>query len=111
MRSSLVVFLSIASVLGACSTGGGGDDLGGDASTDGSADAADGDPGFGGDAVPKDVESGTACVAPDMLIALDRTLTMHFRPDGVNPTDAPDYKSSKWSLAVTAIKAFAAPPL
>jgi hypothetical protein len=63
------------------------------------------------DVAKGDSETGTACTAPDMLIALDRTLTMHFDPTGLNPTDAPDYKSSKWYQAVTAIKTLAVPPL
>jgi hypothetical protein len=44
-----------------------------------------------------------------MLIALDRTLTMHFEPDGTTPTDPPAYASSKWSQAINAIKALVTP--
>jgi hypothetical protein len=44
------------------------------------------------------------CDAPDVLIALDRTLTMHRTPEGTKPTDAPDYASSKWSQALSGIK-------
>jgi hypothetical protein len=51
------------------------------------------------------------CVPPDMMIALDRTLTMHFTPDGVEPTDAPAYASSKWAQAISAIEKVAAPPI
>lgn len=49
------------------------------------------------------------CEPPDLLIALDRTLTMHFMPNGVDPTDAPAYASSKWSQAITAIEALVTP--
>jgi hypothetical protein len=47
---------------------------------------------------------GDVCEPPDMLIALDRTLTMHFQPDGTDPIDAPSYASSKWSQAIGAIE-------
>jgi Mg-chelatase subunit ChlD len=45
-----------------------------------------------------------------MLIVLDRTLTMHATPAGETPTDAPEYKSSKWYQAVTAIEQMVTPP-
>lgn len=51
-----------------------------------------------------------SCDPPDMMIALDRTLTMHRTPAGATPTDAPDYASSKWHQAITAIEAMTAPP-
>lgn len=54
---------------------------------------------------------GGACDPPDMMITLDRTLTMHFTPEGVNPTDAPGYASSKWHQAITAIEKLASPPM
>jgi len=50
---------------------------------------------------------GETCDPPDVLFALDRTLTMHRTPDGQMPVDAPEYKSSKWSQAVTAIEGVA----
>lgn len=56
-------------------------------------------------------DCGNACEPPDMMITLDRTLTMHFTPEGVNPTDAPAYASSKWHQAITAIEKLAAPPM
>jgi hypothetical protein len=46
-----------------------------------------------------------------MMITLDRTLTMHFTPEGVNPTDAPEYASSKWHQAITAIEKLVTAPL
>ncbi len=52
-----------------------------------------------------------ACDPPDVLIMLDRTLTMHKTPSGATPADAPDYASSKWSQAITAIDQLVAPPL
>jgi hypothetical protein len=54
---------------------------------------------------------GEQCVPPDLLIALDRTLTMHRMPDGSTPTDAPDYASSKWSQAITALEGLVTPEL
>lgn len=109
-------FFAVAGVCAVGCSGGGssdGDPLGaGDAAdtsvpTDG--DNADTTAGF--DVAKGDTDAGTGCTAPDMLIALDRTLTMHFDPTGLNPTDAPEYKSSKWYQAVTAIKSLAVPPL
>lgn len=51
------------------------------------------------------------CQPPDVLITLDRTLTMHKTPSGGTPVDAPDYPSSKWFQAITAIDQLVAPPL
>lgn len=51
------------------------------------------------------------CVAPDMLIALDRTLTMGRTPEGTKPADPPEYASSKWHQAISAIEQVVAPPL
>jgi Mg-chelatase subunit ChlD len=45
-----------------------------------------------------------ACDPPEVLFALDRTLSMHRTPDGATPVDAPAYASSKWSQAITAIE-------
>jgi hypothetical protein len=52
-----------------------------------------------------------ACDPPDVLIMLDRTLTMHKTPSGATPADAPDYASSKWFQAIAAIDQLVAPPL
>ncbi len=54
---------------------------------------------------------GASCVPPDVVIALDRTLTMHQTPDGSEPVDAPNYESSKWFQALTAIKGLVTPKL
>lgn len=89
---------------------------GDDAAAQAPADAGGGEtstqgPGFGdnGDAEPTDAGN---CIAPDMLIALDRTLTMHRDVNGVTPADTPDaHASSKWALAIQGIKQLVAPPL
>jgi hypothetical protein len=44
------------------------------------------------------------CDPPEVLFALDRTLSMHRTPDGDTPMDAPAYASSKWSQAIIAIE-------
>jgi hypothetical protein len=76
--------------------------------------------GAGGDSDPITVGTGVtgtgsgggpSCVPPDVLIALDRTLTMHKTPDGSEPTDAPAYASSKWFQALAAIKGLVTPKL
>jgi von Willebrand factor type A domain len=65
---------------------------------------ADGGLGDGGD-------SGDNCNAPDMLIVLDRTNSMHLAPDGTTPADTPaGHMLSKWYLAVSAVKALVASP-
>jgi hypothetical protein len=114
MRIRAFFSVVCACVVGCSASGSGGEPLGGgDAGGDTSLpiDGAGSDSTSGFDVARTDTEGGIACTAPDMLIALDRTLTMHFDPTGLNPTDAPDYKSSKWYQAVTAIKALATPPL
>lgn len=56
--------------------------------------------------------AGDDCVPPDILITLDRTLTMHKRPDGTTPPDTvAGRKESKWSMAIEALKTATAPPL
>lgn len=84
-------------------------DAGGETLAD-SGGTADSGGGLLADAAPAE-SGGTACVPPDMLIALDRTLTMHRRPDGSVPTDGPDYNSAKFSMAITAIESLAKAPL
>ena len=53
---------------------------------------------------------GPVCEPPDVLIVLDRTLTMHKTPGGITPADPPEYKSSKWYQAITAIEGLVQPP-
>lgn len=58
--------------------------------------------------VPADtpLPDAAACEPPDVLVLLDRTLTMHKRPDGTTPTNTVDgRKESKFYQAVEAIKA------
>jgi hypothetical protein len=114
--ASVTVPMVLVTLLSSCgSNDKGGETLAGDSSVTGDAPLLDtggtADTSAGFDVDKPDTEASTACTAPDMLIALDRTLTMHFDPTGLNPTDAPEYKSSKWYQAVTAIKALAVPPL
>ena len=47
------------------------------------------------------------CDPPELLFALDRTLTMHKTVDGGTPVDAPNYASSKWAQAIAAIEGVA----
>ena len=52
-----------------------------------------------------------SCVAPDMVFALDRSLTMHRTPDGDVPPDTQEgHASSKWAQAIAAIGRVVAPP-
>jgi hypothetical protein len=45
------------------------------------------------------------CQPPDMLIVLDRTMSMHRRPDGSVPADTmAGHMESKWYLAITALE-------
>ena len=70
------------------------------ASTDGG-----GDGGFAGD-VSNDSsgDGGDPCDPPDMLIVLDRTMSMSKTPDGSTPGNTPaGHAKTKWSLAVEAV--------
>ncbi len=84
--------------LQACGGGGASIDAGG-GGDDGSADAwqmADSGP-------TSDAEN---CEPPDMLIVLDRTMSMHRKPDGTVPANTADgHKLSKWYLAITSLEA------
>ncbi|MEP7122593.1 MAG: hypothetical protein ABJE95_16845, partial [Byssovorax sp.] len=112
----LVLALSSPFLSLACSSGGGsptGTGSGGAATTGTgmAATAGTGQGGAGGEliTVATGTGSGTgvggaSCDPPDVLIALDRTLTMHKTPEGSEPMDAPAYASSKWYQALTAIK-------
>ncbi|MFT3775953.1 MAG: vWA domain-containing protein [Minicystis sp.] len=53
----------------------------------------------------------STCDPPDVMITLDRTQTMHKTPAGNTPADPPDYQSSKWYQAITAIEGLVKPPL
>jgi len=48
---------------------------------------------------------GENCVPPDLLIVLDRTMSMHRQPDGTPAEGTPAGKQlSKWSIAIDAIE-------
>ncbi len=102
----------------ACSPSSATDDAAGGADGNGTTTGSTAD-GGGGNGTGAGFQSGSttgsggddACVPPDMLIALDRTLTMHRMPDGTTPTDAPDYESAKWSQAIGAIETLVTPSL
>jgi hypothetical protein len=92
-----VLFASLVATAIAC---------GGTSATSGATASGDtASPGFG-DAGAKSGNQG-ACVAPDVLFALDRTLTMSRTPDGQPPDEL---ASSKWALAIGAIRQVTAPP-
>lgn len=95
--------LSIAAVtLAAC--GGNGAEIDAGGAGDG---AVGSDAGPMADARPSaDAED---CEPPDMLIVLDRTMSMHRRPDGTVPADTPAGRmETKWYIAITAIEAVTA---
>lgn len=58
-------------------------------------------------------DAGTLdCTPPDVLIALDRTLTMHRTAAGDTPADtAAGHASAKWTQAIEGIETLVAPPL
>ena len=67
----------------------------------GSVDAA------GGSDAP--IADAADCEAPDVLIVLDRTMSMHRTPDGDTPPDTPSGRAqAKWSIAVNAVETVAA---
>jgi hypothetical protein len=72
--------------------------------------AIDGGGGNGIDADPSLIaDADTACEAPDMLLLIDRTMSMHRRPDGTRPPNTPaGLASSKWALAVNSIESVTA---
>lgn len=78
------------------------DGANGDAGGNDSGTAVDG-PGSIVDAGPRvDADS---CEPPDMLFVLDRTMSMHRRPDGSIPPDtAAGHMASKWYVAIDAIE-------
>lgn len=48
-------------------------------------------------------DAGDPCEPPDMLIVLDRTMSMHRQPDG-DPAPQGSHELSKWYLAIDAIE-------
>ena len=56
--------------------------------------------------VTDDSAGTTNCEAPDMLVLLDRTMSMSRRPDGSTPSNTlAGHSESKWSIAIAAIEA------
>lgn len=107
------VVLACSSDSSSATTGSGGSSTTG-APTTTSSSAQGGAGGEGGGLITVTVGTGTggaSCVPPDVIIALDRTLTMHKTPEGGEPIDAPDYATSKWFQALTAIKGLVTPKL
>ncbi len=98
MRAGLVASMGMFLVCG----------CGDDGGTSGSA--IDGGGGNGVDADPSlVVDADIACEAPDMLLLIDRTMSMHRRPDGTRPPNTPEgLASSKWALAVNSIESVTA---
>lgn len=87
--------------------GGAGGSGGGAASGGGSASG-----GGGGGASDGGVDAGLECQPPDVLIALDRTLTMHRMADGNTPPDTDaGHAMSKWAMAINGIEELTAAPL
>lgn len=52
-------------------------------------------------------DGGNPCEPPDMLIVLDRTMSMHRQPNG-DPAPQGSHELSKWVLAIDAIEAVTA---
>jgi hypothetical protein len=75
----------------------------GQSSDSGVSDAGVSDSGVG--------DAGLACIPPDVLIALDRTLTMHRTAEGNTPPDTVVGRAtSKWSMAITGIEQLVSAP-
>jgi hypothetical protein len=50
-------------------------------------------------------DADDACQRPDVLVVLDRTMSMAQRPDGSDPVDTPaGHAASKWAIAIDAIE-------
>lgn len=82
----------------------------GDDGGDGGGSGIDGGP---GDTIDADLtaiaDADTACEAPDMLLLIDRTMSMHRLPDGTQPPNTPAGRAgSKWALAVNSIESVTA---
>lgn len=77
--------------------------------SDGGRDAGHTDSGSGGSGGP---DAGLPdCVPPDVLIALDRTLTMHRTAQGATPPDTDAGRpTSKWWMAIDGIERLTASP-
>lgn len=74
----------------------------GDSSNTANSDAAP-DLGDGGDS--KVDANPSDCEAPDMLFTLDRTMSMHRRPDASIPPNTPEgHAETKWNIAISSIE-------
>ncbi len=95
MRLVTSIWLSL--LLAACGSGdGAGNGDAGNANGDGGNDNGDGGPA---------ADADTDCEAPDMLLLIDRTMSMHRNPEGDRPENTPAGRaSSKWSIAVNSIE-------
>jgi hypothetical protein len=88
----------LALVVGGCGPSSGDPQDGGNGGNDGSAaDAHVWWDGFVGS------DAGDPCEPPDMLIVLDRTMSMHRQPNG-DPAPQASHELSKWYLAIDAIE-------
>lgn len=108
-------FLTFATclVLVGCSTGSNdpgnlsGSQCGDDATVGGDGSSAE-DGGFGVDALPEVPDTAMNCEPPDVLVLLDRTMTMHFRPDGSETPAAENTptgrQKTKFGIAIAALR-------
>lgn len=54
-------------------------------------------------------DADVACLAPDVLVVLDRTMSMVRRPDGTAAANTPEGRAeTKWSIAIAAIESVTA---
>jgi hypothetical protein len=81
----------------------------GGAASSGSAQNGIGGGIFAGSGTSGQGGAGAGCVPPDMLIVLDRTMSMHKAPDGAVPADTPaGHMESKWYIAIEAVETLTA---
>jgi hypothetical protein len=97
MRLTTYLFaVLLATTIGCGDDSGGGNGDGGNGNGDGGGPVIDSGP---------TVDADDDCQAPDMLFVLDRTMSMHRRPDGTVPANNPTgHMETKWYIAVTSIK-------
>ena len=112
MRSKTAAMVGVSLLLSAvaCGSSSPGDtfDAGGSSSQD---QATSGDAGSGGQLSSDASSDAASCTAPDLLVVLDRTLSMSKTPNGDKPDNTPSGRAtSKWALAVDALDALVAPP-
>lgn len=78
---------------------------GGDSGANIDANTSGGDGGGGADAVGSPFDA-SSCQPPDMLFVVDRTMSMHRRPDGTRTpaSDPSTWVESKWYIALSTIE-------